>query len=259
MAAIYWAGDSTVQYNSILTYPQCGIGQVMHLFVKPEVQVHNHAINGRSTKSFIDQGRLAEIYDNISEGDFLFVQFAHNDEKINDKERYTTPFGTFAENLERFANAARNKGAYPVFITPIERRCFEEDGTLGPGMHAEYVESAKQTAARLGVPCIDLYTRSRKILSELGPQKAAELHVNVQPGVYPKFPNGMDDHTHLCYHGAVLYASYIAEGLKELGGVYADILLELQSMEDVLRIMSENGEIVSKEDLYSSVIPSSMK
>ncbi len=80
MATIYWAGDSTVQYNSILTYPQTGIGQVFHLFLKPEVKVENHAKNGRSTKSFIDESRLTPIYDRITEVDYLFIVFGHNDE-----------------------------------------------------------------------------------------------------------------------------------------------------------------------------------
>lgn len=81
MAVIYWAGDSTVQYNSILTYPQTGIGQVFHLFVKPEVRIENHAKNGRSTKSFLDEGRFTVMLDRMGEGDFLFIQFGHNDEK----------------------------------------------------------------------------------------------------------------------------------------------------------------------------------
>ena len=84
MATIFWAGDSTVQYNGIMTYPQTGIGQVFHLFLKPDVKVENHAKNGRSTKSFIDESRLPAIYDKISEGDFLFIQFGHKDEKKED-------------------------------------------------------------------------------------------------------------------------------------------------------------------------------
>ena len=82
MATIYWAGDSTVQYNDITTYPQTGIGQVLHLYLKPDVKISNHAKNGRSTKSFIDESRVPAIYDAITEGDFLFIQFGHNDEKI---------------------------------------------------------------------------------------------------------------------------------------------------------------------------------
>ena len=102
MATIFWAGDSTVQYNDITTYPQTGIGQVFHLFVKPEIKVENHAKNGRSTKSFIDESRIPAIYDRITQGDFLFIQFGHNDEKIQDPDRYTEPFSEFCVNLEKF-------------------------------------------------------------------------------------------------------------------------------------------------------------
>lgn len=100
MTTIFWAGDSTVQYNDILTFPQTGIGQVMNLFLKPEVRVENHAKNGRSTKSFIDESRLTPIYDKITAGDFLFIQFGHNDEKKNDPQRYTDPHSDYMVNLE---------------------------------------------------------------------------------------------------------------------------------------------------------------
>ena len=251
MPTIFWAGDSTVQYNSILTYPQCGIGQVMHLFLNPTVRIENKAVNGRSTKSFIDQGRLEDIANHISEGDFLFIQFAHNDEKITDSARYTEPFGSYSENLEKFVNVARDKGAYPVIITSIERCCFDEQGKLGPGEHGEYIKAAVATAQRLDVPVVDLYTRSRRLLSDIGPVEARKLHVYVQPGIYPKFPLGKDDHTHLNYHGAVLYASYIAEGLKKLGGVYADILLDFKTYDEVVAEMRELGEeiVLAKEDV----------
>ena len=146
MAVIYWAGDSTVQYNSILTYPQTGIGQVFHLFVRPEVRIENHAKNGRSTKSFLDEGRFSVICDRIEEGDFLFIQFGHNDEKKQDPARYTEPAVSFTANLERFVAAAREKKAFPVLITPVERRCFDGDGRLQEGEHGDYVAAMKQAA-----------------------------------------------------------------------------------------------------------------
>ena len=224
--SIFWAGDSTVQYNSIVTYPQAGMGQALHLYLKPEIKVCNHAINGRSTKSFIDQGRLEKIKSEISAEDYLFIQFAHNDEKESDPARYTTPFGTYAKNLEVFIDAALDRKAYPILITPIERRCFEADGKLGPGMHGDYVKAMKHVAAKGGVPCIDLYTKSREILNDLGPEEAKKLHVVVPAGVYPHFPDGKDDETHLCYEGAVRYCGVIAEELKKLGGIYREILLD---------------------------------
>ena len=98
MATIYWAGDSTVQYNGIMTYPQTGIGQVFHLFLKPEVKISNHAKNGRSTKSFIDESRLTAIYDQITEGDFLFIQFPQFPRCLMHRllfHPYYTPFPIF--------------------------------------------------------------------------------------------------------------------------------------------------------------------
>ncbi len=225
MPTIYWAGDSTVQYNGINTYPQTGIGQVFHLFLKPEVRVANHAINGRSTKSFIDQSRLTPIYDQITEGDFLFIQFGHNDEKKEDPERYTEPFGEYMVNLEKFVNVARNKKAFPVLITPLERRCFVEEHRLGEGAHGEYVAAMKQTAERLEVPLVDLYTMSRAELERVGAEHAKSWYMHLPENVYPYHMEGLTDDTHLKYAGAVMFGGCIARGLKELGGRYSDLLM----------------------------------
>lgn len=225
MATIYWAGDSTVQYNSILTYPQTGIGQVFHLFLKPEVRVENHAKNGRSTKSFIDESRLTAIYDRITEGDFLFIQFGHNDEKKEDPARYTEPYSEYMVNLEKFVNVARNKKAWPVLITPLERRCFTEDGHLELGEHTDYVAAMKQTAENLNVPLIDLYSASRAELRKAGPDKTKEWYMHLPAGIYPYHMEGLADNTHLKYAGAVVFGGCIARGLKELGGIYSELLM----------------------------------
>lgn len=226
MATIFWAGDSTVQYNDIMTYPQTGIGQVFHLFLKPDVKVENHAKNGRSTKSFIDESRLPAIYDKISEGDFLFIQFGHNDEKKEDPERYTEPFSDYMVNLEKFVNVARNKKALPVLITPLERRCFIDEKTLGPGEHGDYVKAMKQTAERLDVPLIDLNSMSRAEMTRVGAEASKSWYMHIPEGKYPYHMEGLTDNTHLQYAGAVMYGGCIARGLKELGGVYKDLLLD---------------------------------
>lgn len=225
MTTIFWAGDSTVQYNDILTFPQTGIGQVMNLFLKPEVRVENHAKNGRSTKSFIDESRLTPIYDKITAGDFLFIQFGHNDEKKNDPQRYTDPHSDYMVNLEKFVNAARNKGAWPVFITPLERRCFIDEEHLDIGEHTDYVAAMKQTAKNLNVPLIDLYSMSRTEMRKAGAEKTKEWYMHLPAGVYPSHMDGLTDNTHLKYMGAVVYAGCIARGLKELGGIYSDLLV----------------------------------
>lgn len=226
MAVIYWAGDSTVQYNSILTYPQTGIGQVFHLFVKPEVRIENHAKNGRSTKSFLEEGRFSVICDRIGEGDFLFVQFGHNDEKKQDPARYTEPFSSFLENLALFVHTAREKGAFPVLISPVERRCFGEDGSLQEGEHGDYVAAMKQAAESFDVPLIDLCAMSRDKLMEAGSEKTKEWYMHLPAGQYVSHPEGLTDNTHLKYEGAVTYAGCIARGLKELGGIYKALLLD---------------------------------
>ena len=226
MATIYWAGDSTVQYNDITTFPQTGIGQVLHLYLKPEVKVENHAKNGRSTKSFLEEGRFSPIKDRISEGDFLFIQFGHNDEKVQDPTRYTEPFSGYIDNLKLFIDTARDRKAFPVLITPLERRCFQEDGRLGPGAHLDYVKAMKQTATDLNVPLIDLYSMSREKLAEAGTQKTVEWYMHLPVGRYPSHPEGLVDNTHLKYEGAVVYAGCVAQGLKELGGIYRDLLLD---------------------------------
>ncbi len=227
---IFWAGDSTVAQNNYTTYPQSGIGQGLRLFIKKEVEIKNHAINGRSTKSFIDEFRLAPIYDEITEGDFLFIQFGHNDEKIEDPARYTDPYGEYRVNLEKYINVAKNKGAYPVLITSLYRRKFLEDGTLSQTEHKEYQQSMKDTAKECHVPCIDLYTAS-KVLLERTPKEISERwFMNLQPGEYQNFPEGNVDNTHLHWNGAMIFSRIVALGLKALGEKYADLLIEPEKL-----------------------------
>jgi Lysophospholipase L1 and related esterases len=225
MTTIFWAGDSTIQENSILTYPQTGIGQLFHLFLKKDVHVENHAKNGRSTKSFIEELRLEAIHNKIVEGDFLFIQFGHNDEKKEDAARYTQANGEYMENLERFVNIARNKKAYPVLITPLERRCFDEDGNLGIGEHLEYVSAMKEIAIKLEVPVVDLYSKSRKELKKVGAEASKKWYMHLLAGEYSSYSDGLVDNTHLKPEGAIKFGTCIAEGLKELGGIYKELLI----------------------------------
>lgn len=226
MNKIYWAGDSTVQTNDYTTYPQNGIGQVFPFFLKEGYTVENHAKNGRSTKSFMDEGRLAVIEERIGEGDFLFIQFGHNDEKIKDPTRYTEPFGSYKENLKTYIKAAKDHKAYPVLITPLERRCYVEEKKLGPGEHGDYVAGMKQVAEECDVPLVDLYTMSRAALEEAGEVESRKWHMFFDANVYPQHPEESRDNTHLRYEGAIKYSSLIAKGLKELGGIYGAMVLE---------------------------------
>jgi len=211
LSTIYYAGDSTVQFNCYDTYPQTGLGQVLPRFLKEEYQVKNYGKNGRSTKSFIEEGRLDVIANEIGNGDFLFIQFGHNDEKIEDESRYTEPFGAFEQNLLTFINLARKKKATPVLITPVER-CHFKDGKLYEGEHGEYVKAIKEIALTENVYCIDLYSASRKIMSELGEEKA--------------LANYVEDGTHLTVEGAIRYGLEIAKALKNFGGKFEKMVIE---------------------------------
>lgn len=226
MNKIFWAADSTVQNNDVTTYPQTGIGQVFPMYVKEGVFVLNHARNGRSTKSFMDEGRLDAIDREIGEGDFLFIQFGYNDEKAEDPTRYTEPFSTYIENLETFINVARKHGAKPVLITPIERRHFDETGKLMESAHTNYVAGMKQAAQENDVPLVDLFTMSRAALERAGEEQSRKWHMFFDAGLYENYPEGKQDNTHLRYDGALLYAGLIAKGLCKLGGSYAELIVD---------------------------------
>lgn len=225
MTRIYYAADSIVAQKNIFTYPETGIGQMLPLYLKRSVFIQNHAENGRSTKSFIDESRLAAISNDICEGDFLFIQFGHNDEKQADKTRYTEAYGDYQINLEKFVTVARNKGAHPLLITPLCRRQFDENGVL-QDTHGDYPEAMRQVAKRLDVPLIDLCTLSFEAVSKEGDEASKKWFMNIPAGQYPNYPNGKADNSHLRPEGARFFAGIIAEELKKLGGIYADLLLE---------------------------------
>ena len=228
---VHWAGDSTVKKNNINRYPQSGIGQYFDLFLKPFVFVFDHAENGRSTKSFIDEGRAKVIGDNLKPGDFLFIQFGHNDEKQNDPARYTEPYGSYTENLKFFCDLARSKGAHPLLITPVYRRQFEEDKkSLKPGNHKDYPDAMKAFAKACGVPCVDLCTLSKELIEKAGFEETKSWFMHLRSGEYLPFKD-QEDNSHLKPKGAIIFGALIADGLKKIGPPYSDILIPLEEAE----------------------------
>lgn len=211
MTTIWYIGDSTVARNNINSYPQTGMSQGLSLYLKEAVRIESLAKNGRSTKSFLDEGRFAPAEVGMQPGDFLLIQFGHNDEKT-DEARHTDPDTTFRENLTLFVNAAKKAGAYPVLITPIARRLFDEKGVFLPGSHGAYPGAVKATAAEAGVPVIDLTSATEDYLALLGDEASKPLFV------WPK------DNTHLKPEGAVKMAGFLAQGLYDLGKPYSDLL-----------------------------------
>ena len=224
---IFYAGDSTCARYSILNFPKTGIGQGLELYVKPEIIIDNHAVGGRSSKSFIDEGRLQVIEEQIGKGDFLFIQFGHNDEKAKDERRHTTPYGTYKENLKKYIEVARNAGAIPVLITPVSRRCFADSWKLLSETDlGNYAAGMRQVAEEEQVALIDLYSKSRAKLEEAGAVETTKWYLHLARGESPSLPDGIMDNTHLKPDGARIFAGLVAEGLKELGGIYYELLVE---------------------------------
>ncbi len=210
--AIYIAGDSTAANETPDVFPETGWGQVIGDFFNENVKINNHAVNGRSSKSFVEEGRLEAILKEIKAGDYLFIQFGHNDEKEHDPSRYTEPQTTYKYYLRLFIEGARSKGAYPVLLTPVNRRLFENGRIINT--HREYCKAMKELALELNVPLIDVCEKSRKLFEELGEEKTKEIFLWVEPGQYPAYPEGKQDNTHFSRQGAIEIAKLIVDGIK---------------------------------------------
>lgn len=210
---IFLAGDSTVADQK--AFPYAGWGQMLPLYFKADAAVDNHAMSGRSSKSFISEGRLAPILEQIKPGDHLWVQFGHNDEK-QDEERATEPFGSYKEKLAVYVTEARERGAIPVLITPVHRRKYDPQGRI-IDTHGDYILGMKQLADELDVPLIDLAAKSKALYESLGDEPSKALFMWAYPGEFIDFPDGARDDTHFQELGAVRIAGLVVEGVRELG------------------------------------------
>lgn len=179
------------------------------------VRVKNMAASGRSAKSFIEEGRLDRILRELKKGDYLFIQFGHNDEKANDPARYTEPFTSYQAYLKQYIDGARMKGAIPVLITPVERRRFSADGRA-LNSHGLYPAAMKALGEREHVPVIDLTAKSRQRFEQLGPEQTKRLFLWLERGEHRNYPNGIKDNTHFHRRGAKEIARLVAEGIVEL-------------------------------------------
>lgn len=213
---VHTIGDSTMAPKDTIGNPERGWAMALPFYPdSTKVKVENYARNGRSTKSFIDEGRWQTILENMKPGDYLFIQFGHNDEKINKPAVYADPHGAYTDNLTLFVEGARSKGAFPVLMTSIVRRKFDEAGNL-TYTHGEYPDAVRALAKKLQVPLIDMEKKSRNIIQAMGPEKSKSLFVWFGPGDYPRFPEGKQDDTHLNGEGAKVIAGLAVEGIKEL-------------------------------------------
>jgi lysophospholipase L1-like esterase len=213
---IHLAGDSTMAPKLPEKRPETGWGEMLsEFFDTTQVRVDNHARNGRSTRTFIQEGRWKSIVDSLHAGDYVFIQFGHNDESKDKTDRYTPP-ADFRSNLQLFVREARAKGANPVLLTPVMRRRFDKDGIFRDS-HGEYPDIVRSVAKELSVPLIDMHRKTEALLKLFGPQASSSLFLQLPPHENVNYPNGIQDNTHFSPFGARIVASLAVEGIRESG------------------------------------------
>lgn len=222
--ALHLAGDSTMADKPTNPpNPERGWGQLLPSLFKDPKRVVNYAVNGRSSKSFIDEGRWAHLVSQIAPGDFVLIQFGHNDEKDKDSKRYTDPATTYRDNLRRFIRDVRAHGATPILATSVNRRKFDAEGKL-IDTHGAYPEAVRIVAAEEKVMLIDLHQLTRPLLEKHGPEDSKKLFVWVKPGEYASRPKGAQDDSHFNERGALAVAQLAAEQFRLQKSPLADWL-----------------------------------
>ncbi len=233
---IFMIGDSTMANKSLNGgNRERGWGHVLGGFFSEEVHVDNHAVNGRSSKSFIDEGRWAVVLDKIKPGDYVFIQFGHNDEKA-DSARHTEPGTTFDDNLRRFVKETREKGGIPVLFNSIVRRSFghnehavaeddmrkdmskdtmAEEGNVLVDTHGKYLDSPRRVAEELEVPFVDMNKITHDLVEGLGAEASKKLFMWIPEGVCAACPKGRADNTHLNVYGARTIAGLTVDVIAE--------------------------------------------
>lgn len=236
---VYMIGDSTMANKPLDDENQeRGWGQMLPMTLQGKIKVDNYALNGRSSRSFINEGHWAKVIEKIRPGDYLVIEFGHNDEKPGEK-RHTDPGSTFDDNLRMFAQSALDKGATPVLMNSIVRRNFPANVTekaedrddnppsaVGPqsnkvegdilvDTHGDYLISPRTVAAELNVPFVDLNALTHSLVQNLGRERSKELFMWIPANTYKFCPKGKVDNTHLNVYGGKVVASIAAKAMAE--------------------------------------------
>ena len=228
---VFMIGDSTMANKSITGgKPERGWGHVLGGFFTEDIIVDNHAVNGRSSKSFIDEGRWDKVLSRIKPGDYVVIQFGHNDEKPK-ADRHTDPGTTFDANLERFVNESRERGATPILMNAIVRRNFlapcdqpghivasdnQVEGDTLYDTHGAYLDSPRNVAKKLNVPFVDANKITHELVQGLGREESKKLYMWVEPNTVPAVPKGSVDNTHLNIYGARVVAGLLVDAMAEV-------------------------------------------
>jgi lysophospholipase L1-like esterase len=210
---VWLAGDSTMAQKQPDKRPETGWGEALQpCFDSSEVRIANRAMNGRSTRSFVAEGRWKAIIDSLQAGDYVFIQFGHNDEKVG-TNNYSSP-DDYRRNLVRFVDEVRAKQAQPVLFTPVVRRKF--DGTQLVPTHGAYPDAARAAAQERSVPLVDMEHASAALVQQLGPDSSRALWLHLDAGANPNYPNGVQDDTHFNPVGARTMAGLAIDAIRSL-------------------------------------------
>ena len=211
---VWLIGDSTIANKEVKAFPETGWGMPFSNFFDSTIIIENRAKNGRSTRTFLSEGLWQPVVDHLNEGDYVFIQFGHNDEVKQKTDRYTTP-EEFKTNLIKYVNDSRSKKAIPVLITPVARRQFDSAGKIKES-HPVYSDAVREVAKQLNVPLIDLDEKSKVLYQEFGAENSKWLFNYTSPGEHPNYPEGHKDDTHFNELGARKVAELVLAGIKEL-------------------------------------------
>jgi lysophospholipase L1-like esterase len=209
---VFMAGDSTMSIKKENKRPETGWGEVLVKHLNSPHQLVNMAINGRSTRDFLEEGRWYNLLQALQAGDMVIIEFGHNDQKITSPYRFTDPWRDYRYNLERFIADVRAKDATPILLNSIARRRFEADTLVNT--HAPYDQVVRDVANSTGVLFIDMTKLSSDWLNTLGDDSSKRFFLHVEAG-HRNYPNGVKDDTHLNPAGAAAITQIFLEALYE--------------------------------------------
>jgi len=240
---VYLIGDSTMSIKEVRLYPETGWGMPFATFFDPTVTIDNRAKNGRSTKTFLSEGLWQSVAGELKEGDYVFIQFGHNDESKEKAERYTTP-EEYRANLVRFVSETRAKKASPILLTPVARRKFDASGHIME-THEVYSNLVRSVAKDENVPLIDLDEKGQALLQQYGEENSKLLFDWLEPGEHPNYPEGKQDNTHFNELGARKIAELVLVEVKALHLDLADKIVKRQVTAQPAAVPAPDKAVVS--------------
>ncbi len=211
---IFLVGDSTMANQPTDENPQRGWGQLFPNYFTSDVEIQNHAVNGRSTKSFINEHRWDTVMSRVKTGDYVLIQFGHNDQKEEDSNRSAPAHTLYKENLTRFVNDIKSKGANPILITSVMRRKFDAEGKFVDQL-GDYPAVATEVSVAMNVPLIDLHKMSETLILKEGVEGSKRFYLNIPPNHFKKYKGKEQDDTHFTEYGAASMASLVCQSIKD--------------------------------------------